>query len=100
MPLKPSWEYDSEAIAQAEADRLSALPPPRSSPRQGRRALPLRRQLEEAAIDCKSVTIRNGANRIAQIKRVAFAMAGQFRRTVTVEINGRDVVASFIRSAA
>lgn len=27
MPLKPLWEYDSEARAQAEADRLSSLEP-------------------------------------------------------------------------
>jgi hypothetical protein len=25
VPLKPPWEYDSEAFAQAEVDRLSAL---------------------------------------------------------------------------
>jgi hypothetical protein len=101
VPLKPSWEYESEAIAQAEADRLSAFTPPRSYPRQGSRALPLRQQLEEAANDCKSVvTIRNGADRTEQINRVAFTVAREFRRTATIEINGRDVVVSFFLSAA
>ena len=100
VPLTPSWEYDSEAVAQAEADRLSALAPPRSYPRQRRRAFSVRQQLEEAAIDCRSVTFHKGASRTQQIKRVAFAVAGKFRRTVTIEINGSDVVVSFTLSAA
>jgi hypothetical protein len=28
VPLNPSWEYDSEAAAQLEADRLNSLEPP------------------------------------------------------------------------
>jgi hypothetical protein len=100
VPLTPSWEYDSEAVAQAEADRLSVLTPPRSYPRRRRRAFSVRQQLEEAAIDCRSVTFHNGASRTQQIKRVAFAVADKFGRTVAVEINGGDVVVSFILSAA
>jgi hypothetical protein len=62
--------------------------------------VPMRQQLEEAAIDCRSVTFHNGASRTQEIKRVAFEVGGQFRRTVTIEINSRDVVVSFILSAA
>jgi hypothetical protein len=56
----------------------------------------VRQQLEDAAIDCRSVTIRGGSDRTEQIKRVAFAVAGQLRRMATIEINGRDLVVSFI----
>ena len=30
VPLAPSWEYNSEAFAQLEADRLNAQEPPGS----------------------------------------------------------------------
>jgi hypothetical protein len=100
VPLNPPWEYDTEAIAQVEADRLSVLTPPRSYPRRGRYTLPLRQQLEEAAIDCEPVTFHNGASRTQEIKRVAFEVAGQLRRTVTIDVNGRDLVVSFISSAS
>lgn len=30
VPVNPAWEYDSEALAQLEADRLNALEPPAS----------------------------------------------------------------------
>jgi hypothetical protein len=30
VPVKPSWEYDSEAHAQLEADRLNSLETPGS----------------------------------------------------------------------
>ena len=32
VPLKPLWEYDSEGIAQLEADRLKAVASGRHSP--------------------------------------------------------------------
>ena len=66
----------------------------------GAMAVPIRQQLEEAAIDCRSVTFHNGASRTQEIKRVTFEVGGRFRRTVTIEINSRDVVVSFILSAA
>jgi hypothetical protein len=62
--------------------------------------VPLRQQLEEAAIDCRSVTFHNGASRTQEIKRVAFEVGGQFRRAAMIEVNSRDVVVSFILSAA
>ena len=32
VPLKPVWEYDTEAVAQLEADRLSAVASGRPTP--------------------------------------------------------------------
>jgi hypothetical protein len=60
----------------------------------------VRRQLQEAAIDCKSMTFHGASARVDQIKRVAFEVAGQFRRTVMIEINGSEVVVSFFLSLA
>jgi hypothetical protein len=57
--------------------------------------LPLRDQIEDAAIDCKSLTIAGASNQITSIKRAAHVVAGQFRRVATVEVNGKDVTVSF-----
>jgi hypothetical protein len=81
---------------------VDAILAPGAAVRYGEAAMPvpMRQQLEDAAIDCRSVTIPGGADRTEQIKRVAFEVAGQFRRTVAIEINGSDVVVSFFLSTA
>jgi hypothetical protein len=58
----------------------------------------VRQQLEEAAIDCKSMTFHGASARVDQIKRVASEVAGQFRWTAMIEISGSEVVVSFFLS--
>ena len=62
--------------------------------------VPARQQLEEAAIDCGSVTFHGASSVADRIKRVAFEVAEQSRRLVTIEIDSGDVVVSFYISAA
>jgi hypothetical protein len=45
------------------------------------------------------VTFQDASSRADEIKLLAFEMAGQFRRLVTIEVDG-DVVVSFFVSAA
>ena len=63
-----------------------AKPPP---------TIPLREQIEDAAIDCKSLTIVGASAQVTAIQRVALEVAGQFRRVATVEVSGNDVTVSF-----
>jgi hypothetical protein len=46
------------------------------------------------------VTFQDASSRADEIKLLAFEMAGQFRRLVTIEVDGGDVVVSFFVSAA
>jgi hypothetical protein len=60
----------------------------------------MREQIEDAAIDCGSVTFGGASARTNSIKREAYEVAGQFRRAVTVEVSGNDVIVSFTLAAA
>jgi hypothetical protein len=60
----------------------------------------VREQIEDAAIDCGAVTFAGASAMITSIEREAYEVAGQFRRVVTVEVNGKDVIVSFTLAAA
>jgi hypothetical protein len=61
--------------------------------------IPIREQLEDAAIDCKSIKFAGASDRLTPIKRVAHEVAGELRRVVTVEVSGKDVIVSFMLAA-
>ena len=61
---------------------------------------PRLRRLQDAAVDCRSVTFPGAAGQITLIRRLAFQVAGEFRRMVTVEVRGQDVTVAFSLSAA
>jgi hypothetical protein len=61
--------------------------------------VPMLEQFEKAAIDCQSVTLLEASSRVNQIKRIAHEAAGQFRRIATIELDGQDVVVTFVQSA-
>ena len=58
------------------------------------------RRLQDAAVDCQSVTFPGAAGQITLIRRLAFQVAGEFRRMVTIEARGQDVTVAFTLSAA
>ena len=60
----------------------------------------MRQKLEDAAIDCRSVTLPGTAIYVNQIKRIAYEVAEQFRRMATIKVAGNDVVVSFMMWAA
>lgn len=61
----------------------------------------MREELEDAAIDCRMLTFPNAtAFQLGQIKRLAHEVATQFRRVVSVEVSGPDVIVSYALPAA
>jgi hypothetical protein len=62
--------------------------------------IPMREQIEDAAIDCGSVTFAGALALETSIKREAYEIAGQMRRVVTVEVSENDVIVSFTLAAA
>lgn len=61
---------------------------------------PMREQMEDAAIDCKSVTFKDESSQVIFIERVAYQVAGLFRRVATIKISGKDVTVSFMMAVA
>jgi hypothetical protein len=55
----------------------------------------LRRQLTEAARECRSTTFTDAADQIEFIHRLALSIADQFDRIPRIEVIGRDVVVAF-----
>ncbi|MGC1407938.1 MAG: hypothetical protein WA864_03195 [Acetobacteraceae bacterium] len=52
----------------------------------------------EAAGACQSATFRNADHQVDFLRRLAFSVATEFGRLVTLEVIGRDVVVTFVES--
>ena len=57
----------------------------------------MRRQLIEAAHECRSTTFANAADQVEFIHRLVASIAGQFDRVHRVEVVGNDVVVTYLR---
>ena len=59
----------------------------------------MRQQLVEAAKACQSTTFTNAEHQVDFIRRLAFSVAAEFGRLVTLEIiGGRNVVVTYVAS--
>ena len=56
----------------------------------------MRERLDDAAIDCRSVTFSGAYRQVDQIRRLALRTAKEFRRQALVEVSRSDVVVIFI----
>jgi hypothetical protein len=55
----------------------------------------MRRQLTEAARECRSTTFTDAADQIEFIHRLARSIADQFDRIPRIEVIGSDIVVTF-----
>ena len=55
----------------------------------------MRRQLTEAARECRSTTFTGAADQFESIHRLAVSIAEQFDRMLRIELIGDDVVVTF-----
>ena len=86
----------STRIEQTETQpsrlKLYALQFPRRAMNKG---AGMREKLEDAAVDCRSVTFSGACEQVEQIRRLARRAAKDFRRQAFVEVQLSDVVVTF-----
>ena len=58
----------------------------------------MRQQLIQAAKACQSITFTDADHQVDFIRRLAFSVAAEFGRLVTLEVVGRDVVVTFVET--